>query len=122
MEEVINGWHQAVNSGDLIRAAAPVGEPLIVLGSKGAGPIFPSEFADGVDWLGIWLMPPSWHLVNERLMVVEEETTWPENQTPVRVARVFRVAGATVTAALRMTDLRLALDLAYICREMAKSE
>lgn len=55
-------------------------------------------------------------------MVVEEDATWPENQKPTRVATVFRVAGGKVTAALRLPELRAALDLAYICREMAATE
>lgn len=122
LEEAINGWHQAVNSGDLTRAAAVVGEPIVVLGPKGAGPISPIEFAGWLERSGIRLVPRSWHPVSERLMVVEEDATWPENQTPTRVATVFRVADLKVTAALRMPDLRSALDLAYICREMAASE
>lgn len=55
-------------------------------------------------------------------MVVGEDTTWPENQTPTCVATVFRVADGKVTAALRLPDLRAALDLAYICREMVAKE
>jgi hypothetical protein len=38
------------------------------------------------------------------------------------VATVFRVAGTKVTAALRLPDLKAALELAYLCREMAASE
>ncbi|HEY0002383.1 MAG TPA: hypothetical protein VGB74_18170, partial [Actinoplanes sp.] len=60
--------------------------------------------------------------ISERLMVVEQDATWPQNQTPTRVATVFRVVDAKVTAALRLPDLRSALDLAYICREMAATE
>ena len=122
LEEAINEWHEAVNSGDLCRSAAAVGDPVVVLGPKGAGPISPDQFADWVERSGIRLVPRSWHPISGRLMVAEEDATWPENQTPTRVATVFRVAGAKVTAALRLPDLRSALDLAYICREMAATE
>lgn len=47
---------------------------------------------------------------------------WPENQKPNRVATVFRVADGKVTAALRLPELRSALELAYICREMTATK
>lgn len=122
LEEAINEWHASVNSGDLRRSAAAVGDPVVVLGPKGAGPISPEQFADWVERSGIRLLPRSWHPISERLMVVEEDATWPESQTPTRVATVFRVIGGKVTAALRLPDLRAALDLACICREMAATE
>ncbi len=122
LEDAINEWHASVNAGDLGRSAAAVGDPIVVLGPKGAGPITPDQFAEWVDRSGIRLVPRSWHPVSERLMVVEQDATWPEDRKPTRVATVFRVAGTTVTAALRLPDLRSALELAYICREMAASE
>ncbi|WP_159501238.1 hypothetical protein [Microbacterium sp. 18062] len=94
----------------------------MVLGPKSAGPISPEQFADWVERSGIRLVPRSWHPISGRLMVVEEDATWPEDQTPTRLATVFRVAGAKVTAVLRLPDLESALDLAYICREMAATE
>lgn len=122
LETAINEWHASVNAGDLRRSAATVGDPVVVLGPKGAGPITPVQFAEWVERSGIRLEPRSWHPVSERLMVVEEDATWPGNQKPSRVATVFRVAGARVTAALRLPDLRSALELAYVLREMAASE
>ncbi|MEJ3750632.1 hypothetical protein WEI85_46175 [Actinomycetes bacterium KLBMP 9797] len=122
LAEAINEWHASVNAGDLQRSADAVGDPVIVLGPKGAGPITPEQFADWVQRSGIRLVPRSWHPVSERLMVVEEDATWPNSQTRTRVATVFRVAGTKVTAALRLPDLKSALELAYICREMAASE
>lgn len=122
LEQTINEWHEGVNAGDLGRSAAAVGDPIVVLGPKGAGPISPDQFADWVERSGIRLVPRSWHPISERLMVVEEDATWPENQKPARVATVFRVEDAKVTAALRLPDLRSALDLAYICRELAATE
>ncbi len=122
LEKAINEWHAAVNSGDLRRSAEAVGDPIVVLGPKGAGPISSDQFADWVERSGIRLVPRSWHPISDRLMVVEEDATWPENQTPTRVATVFRVTDGRATAALRLPDLRSALDLAYICREMAATE
>lgn len=122
LEEAINEWHASVNVGDRRRSAAAVGDPIVVLGPKGAGSIAPDQFADWVERSGIRLVARSWHPVSERLMVVEQDATWPDNQKPTRVATLFRVVGTKVTAALRLPDLKSALDLAYICREMAASE
>jgi hypothetical protein len=55
-------------------------------------------------------------------MVVEEDATWPGSTEPTRVATVFRASGGQVTAALRLPDLTSALELAYICRELAATE
>lgn len=122
MESAINKWHAAVNAGDLCRAAAAVTAPIVVLGPKGAGPITPGQFADWVERSGIRLVPRSWHPVSTRLMVVEQDATWPAAETPARVATLFRVSGEQVSAALRLPDLHAALELAYICREMAATE
>lgn len=122
LEAAINEWHASVNDGDLQRSAKAVGDPIVVLGPKGAGPITPEQFADWVERSGIKLVPRSWHPISERLMVVEEDATWPESKTPTRVATVFRVSNGKVTASLRLPELRRALELAYICREMAASE
>lgn len=122
LEEAINEWHAGVNAGDLQRSEDAVGDPVVVLGPKGAGPITPAQFADWVERSGIKLTPRSWHPVSERLMVVEQDATWPDNTKPMRVATVFRTSGGKVTAALRLSDLKSALELAYICREMAATE
>jgi hypothetical protein len=122
LEAAIVEWHASVNDGDLERSARAVGDPVVVLGPKGAGPITPAQFAEWVARSGIRLVPRSWHPVSERLMVVEEDAAWPGSTAPIRVATVFRVAGEKVTAALRLPDVRSALELAFICREMAASE
>lgn len=122
LEEAINEWHASVNAGDLQRCARAVGDPVVVLGPKGAGPITPSQFAEWVERSGIKLVPRSWHPVSARLMVVEEDATWPESAESTRVATVFRAAAGKVTAALRLPDLKAALELANICRKMAATE
>ncbi|MGW5451357.1 hypothetical protein [Nocardia sp. NPDC003979] len=118
----IEEWHASVDSGDLERSARAVGDPIVVLGPKGAGSITPAQFAEWVKRSGITLVPRSWHAVGKHLAVVEQDATWPESTEPMRVATVFRTAGGKVTAALRMPDLHAALELAHICREMAASE
>jgi hypothetical protein len=122
LEAAVALWHAGVNSGDRRRSAAAVGDPVVVLGPKGAGPITPDQFADWVERSGIRLVPRAWHPVSERLVVVEEDATWPDDHEPTRVATVFRVAGAKVTAALRLPDLGSALELAHLCHAMAASE
>ncbi|MGZ0146936.1 hypothetical protein ACXJJ3_07675 [Kribbella sp. WER1] len=120
LEGAINRWHHGVNERQSV--AAVVSDPVVVLGPKGAGPITPNGFADWVERSGITLVPRSWHPVSERLMVVEQDATWPDSPRPTRVATVFRVTGGKVSAALRLPDLRQALELAYICRELAATE
>ena len=122
LEAAVNEWHASVNEGDPQRSARAVGDPVVVLGPKGAGSITPEEFAGWVERSGIRLVPRSWHPVGEHLMVVEEDATWPGSTTPTRVATVFRAADGRVTAALRLPDLAAALELACICREMAATE
>jgi hypothetical protein len=122
LEAAIAEWHASVNDGDLQRSAGAVGDPLVVLGPKGAGSISPEQFAEWVERSGITLVPRSWHPISEELMVVEEDASWPESTESTRVATVFRVSGARVTACLRLPDLRQALELASICREMAASQ
>jgi hypothetical protein len=122
IEAAINQWHASVNDGDPERAARAVGDPIVVLGPRGAGPITPDQFAEWARRSGIKLIARSWHPVSDRLMVVEEDATWPESREATRVATVFRASHGKVTAALRLPDLKSALELAYICREMAASE
>lgn len=122
LEAAINEWHASVNADDLPRSARAVSDPVVVLGPKGAGPITPSQFAEWVTRSGIKLIPRSWHPISERLMVVEEDATWPESIQPTRVATVFRASNGKITAALRLPDLEAALELAFICREMAATE
>lgn len=74
LEEAVDEWHASVDAGDLQGSAGAVGDPVVVLGPKGAGPITPARLAE------------------------------------------------KVTAALRLPDLKAALELAYICREMAATE
>ncbi|MBI5161808.1 MAG: hypothetical protein HY996_10415 [Micrococcales bacterium] len=122
LEEAINEWHASVNAGDLQRSAQAVGDLVVVLGPKGAGSITSAQFAEWVQRSGINLIPRSWHPVSERLMVVEQDAVWPESAQPTRVATVFRASAGKITAALRLPDLKAALELAFICRAMAESE
>lgn len=122
LEAAVDRWHATVNDGDPSAAADAVTDPVVVLGPKGAGAITSAEFADWVQRTGTKLAPQTWHPVSKRLMVVEEDATWPGSHIPTRVATLFRVTGERVSASLRLPDLDSALDLAYICREMAATE
>lgn len=122
LQAAVEEWHASVNAGSPARAAGAVGGAVVVLGPKGAATITPEQFAEWVERSGITLVPRSWHPVGERLVVVEEDATWPESTAPARVATVFRVAGGKVTAVLRRPDLQSALEPAYVCREMAATE
>jgi hypothetical protein len=117
VEDVISEWHAAVNDGDLARAAHVVSDPILVLGPKGAGPITPAQFAEWVVRSGIKLVPTRWHPISDRLMVVEEDATWPGNVEPATVATVFRLTDGKVSAALRKPDLASALELAAAMAE-----
>lgn len=59
LEEAVDGWHRAARSGDLTCAAMAVGEPIVVLELKGAGPNVPGEFAGWVERSGIRPVPRS---------------------------------------------------------------
>lgn len=115
----VDEWHAGVNTGEPERAARAVGDPVVVLGPKGAGSITPVQFAEWVERSRIRLVPLEWHPVGDRLVVVEQEATWPGSPEPTRVATVFRVAEGRVTAVLRLPDLAAALELARVCHEMA---
>ena len=115
----VDEWHASVNTGAPERAARAVGDPVVVVGPKGAGSITPARFAEWVERSGIRLVPLAWHQVGDRLAVVEQDATWPGSSEPTRVATVFRVSEGRVTAVLRSPDLAAALDLARICHEMA---
>lgn len=118
----IDEWHASVNVRDLPRAANAVGGPIVVLGARGAGRITPDQFAEWVRRSGIHLEPRAWHQVGDRLVVVEQDATWPESPEPTRVATVFRVHDGKVTAALRFPDVESALQLAHIHQELAATE
>lgn len=121
VETVVNRWHDAVNGGG-VEPALVVTDPVVVLGPRGAGAITAEAFAEWVERSGIRLAARSWHPVGERLMVVEQEARWPGDEEATRVATVFRVSGDRVSAALRLPDLRSALELASIYRELAATE
>lgn len=112
MEDVIGEWHAAVNSRDHARAAALVTDPIVVFGPKGAGPISAREFARWIVRSGITLVPHDRHQVDERVVVVEEDASWPDSSDLTRVATVFQLTKGKVSAALRKPDLASALALA----------
>lgn len=122
LSDVINQWHASVNDVDLERATSLVGDPIVVLGPNGVGAITPDEFAGWIARSGIHLEPRERHRISDRLIVVEQDATWPETEEAVSVATVFRVTGGKVTAALRLPSLAAALGVAMAHRELAATE
>jgi hypothetical protein len=118
LEEAVNRWHEAVNRRSADEARATVTDPVVVLGPKGAGRIGADDFVDWIDRSGITLTARSWHPVGDRFLVVEQDARWPADDGPTLVATVFRSTCGRVSAALRLPDLRSALDLALICSEL----
>lgn len=122
-EAAIASWHDAVNSSDLARARAAVTDPIVVNGPKGAGPITPDGFVDWITRSGITLQPRSYHPISNRVLVVEQDATWPQDSTPKRVATVFRTTTeGKVSAALRFPTLHGALEFAHLYRELAATD
>lgn len=122
LEEAINRWHTAVNTADMSLAVSAVSDLIVVLGPRGAGAISNREFAGWILRSGICLKAQSWHPISETLMVVEQDATWPETKGTTKVATLFRIAEGKVSAALRFRDLKAALELAFIYRELSATE
>lgn len=118
LEAAVNRWHEAVNRRSPDAARAAVTDPVVVLGPRGAGRISAEDFVDWIERSGITLTARSWHPVGGRFLVVEQDARWPKDDGPTRVATVFRSSEGRVSAALRLPDLRSALDLALICSEL----
>ncbi|MFD9942855.1 hypothetical protein ACFWYW_54205 [Nonomuraea sp. NPDC059023] len=121
-EAAVGRWHEVVNGGDLDGVRAVVADPVVVNGPKGSGPITPGDFAGWIVRSGIELRPRSWHPVNERVVVVEQDARWPQDREWSRVATVFRASGDRVSAALRFPELRAALEFARLYADLAATE
>jgi hypothetical protein len=122
LEEAISRWHASVNAADLSSAVSAVSDPIVVLGPKGAGSIASRDFANWIIRSGITLTQRSAHLISDCLMVVEQDASWPENPGPVRVATMFRVKNNKVSAALRFSDVKTALEFAWMYKAMSETE
>lgn len=121
-EEAIVRWHDVVNAADLEAARRAVTDPIVVSGPKGSGPISPDEFANWITRSGIAVRPRSYHPISARVLVVEQDARWPKNIAWTRVATMFRVTDARVSAALRFANLRSALEFSYLYRELAATD
>jgi hypothetical protein len=121
-EAAVTRWHEAVNSGDPARARVVVADPIVVNGPRGAGPITPDDFAEWVVRSGITLTPRSYHPVSDRILVVEQDAVWPQDEAATRVATMFRASGGRVSAALRFPALPDALEFAHLYRDLVATE
>ena len=118
----IKRWHDTVNLADLEGVRDVITDPVVVSGPQGAGTIAAGAFAEWVIRSGIRLQPVSWHPAGERIVVVEQEATWPESEEPLTVATMFRLTGNRVSAALRFPDLEQALAFARPYVQLAATE
>ena len=111
----VEAWHRAVNARDA-KAAVAVATPDLRLGG-------PRGSAEGLEvlrrWVeeaGILLAPVAWHRVSDRVVVVEEDATWPlrpdPSDAPVRVATVYAVRDGRIAAVLRHDGLEAAMEAA----------
>lgn len=121
-ERAVVRWHEVVNQADLAQVPSIVGEPIVVNGPKGAGPISPEEFSAWIIRSGIQLRARSFHPISEEVLVVEQDAQWPQSAEPTRLATLFRAHDGRVTAALRFTTLHEALEFGYLYRELAATE
>ena len=120
--EPVQRWHDTVNLADLDGVRDVITDPIVVSGPQGTGAITADAFAEWVTRSGIRLQPVSWHPAGERVMVVEQEATWPESVEPLTVATMFRLTGDRVSAALRFPDLEQALAFARPYVALAATE
>lgn len=121
-ETAIVRWHDVVNRHDLAAAIGTVTNPVVINGPKGVGPITDESFVEWISRSGITLRPLSYHLITERVIVVEQDARWPADAEPTRLATLFRATGDQVSAALRFPALRPALEFAYLYTELAATE
>lgn len=121
-DPLLRRWHDSVNDADLDGVRAVITDPIVVSGPQGTGTITAGEFAAWVTRSGIRLQPRSWHPASDRVMVVEQDATWPGSAETVTVATMFRVTGERVSAALRFPELGDALDFARAYAQLAATE
>lgn len=113
----IRAWHEVVNRGASGSAATVATHDVTVGGPRGA--------AEGLGvlegWIagaGIHLVPVAWHEVSGRVVVVEEDATWPRRPgadpgaPAIRVATAYAVRDGKVAAILRHDSLEAAMDAA----------
>jgi len=119
LEELINAWHEAVNSRDLAAAQATVTDPVEVSGPRGTHSITARAFADWIITSGIRLRPLSTHPVDDVTMVIEQEATWPNDADgengatrPTLVATLFKAHDGALSTIRRFDSLHDALHAA----------
>ena len=105
--QIVNDWHEAVNSGDTERLAELVSDDVEIGGPRGT--------ARGmdvlIDWVGrsrIQMAPTDWYQRGEKVVVCQQ-ATWPtEHGTPgipQKVGSVFVVRDNRIERIARYPDL-----------------
>ncbi|MGY1740962.1 MULTISPECIES: hypothetical protein [unclassified Blastococcus] len=118
MRAAVRRWHAAVGSGDPGAAVTAVTDPVVVSGPRGAGRVAAAEFVGWIERSGVRLEPRAEHAVGERVAVVEQHATWPEDPGGADVATCFVTAGDRVCAALRYPSAEEALRVAGALAEV----
>lgn len=118
MGDAVGRWHAAVAAGDVHAAAASITDPVVVSGPRGVGRIAAAEFAAWTERSGVRLDARRWHVVGDRVTVVEQHATWPEDPDGAAVATCFVTAGDRVCAALRYPSVEEALQVASALAEV----
>jgi hypothetical protein len=111
----VEAWHRAVNAR-VAEAAVAVATPDVRLGGPRGSAEGSEVLRRWVEEAGLRLDPVACHAVSDRVVVVEEDATWPHRPgpsgAPVRVATVYAVRDGRVAAVLRHDGLAAALDAA----------
>jgi hypothetical protein len=104
-------WHRIVNERDTVAARKIVTDDVAVGGPRGA--------ATGVETFVSWihLVPVSWHLISEEMIIVEQQATWPSQSkaggaAPQMVATLFVLRGHRIASSLRFGSVSEAASFA----------
>jgi ketosteroid isomerase-like protein len=108
--QTVWAWHQALNVGEVDRLVVLACEDVEVGGPRGSG--------RGAQLLREWFgrsgirLQPVRTVARGDTVVVEQDATWPADETVHRLASVFRVRDGKIASVTRYPDLRAALTAA----------
>ena len=98
---VVNDWLQAVNDGDTQRLVALTTERVEIVGPRGAGPADRDMLAGWLARSGFSATSLRWFCGAGGTVVVEQEASWRDGASGVRLASQFSVDGTRVSRYVR---------------------
>jgi hypothetical protein len=109
-------WHRIVNERDTVAARKIVTDDVAVGGPRGAATGV-ETFVSWIESAGIHLVPVSWHLISEEMIIVEQQATWPSQSkaggaAPQMVATLFVLRGHRIASSLRFGSVSEAASFA----------